>query len=63
MMSGIQSDSTWFFSWRERPLRDDLMFVHIDYLDFALVFDVAVNATCCFIYRREFWISSERDGC
>ena len=45
MMRSIQSDSTWFFARRERPVRDDFMFVHIDYRDFALVFDVAVNAT------------------
>ena len=61
MVRSIQRDSTWFFSRRERPVRDDFMFVHIDHRDLAFVFDVAVNATRVFIYRREFWISSERN--
>ena len=61
MMRRIQSDSAWSFARRKRPVRDDLMFVRIDYRDFALVFDIAVNAPRCFIYHREFWISSERN--
>jgi hypothetical protein len=61
MMRSIESDSTWSFTRCKRPVRDDFMLVHIDYRDFALVFDVAVNAPRCFIYDREFWISSERN--
>src|SRR6266478_9211274 len=62
MMRSIQRNSTWSFARRKRPVRDDFMFVRIDDCDFALVFDVAVNAPRCFIYRREFWISSQRNG-
>src|SRR6202008_1948171 len=61
MMRSIQGDSTWSFAWRKRPVRDDLMLVHIDYLDIALVFDVAVNPTRCLIYRCELWRSPERN--
>ena len=61
MMRSIQSDSAWFFARRKRPVRDDFMFVRIDYRDFALVFDVAVNAPRRFIYHCKFWISSERN--
>ena len=61
MMRRIQSDSTWFFARRKRPARDDFMFVRVDHRDFALVFDIAVNAPCCFIDRGKFWTSSERN--
>jgi hypothetical protein len=61
MMRRIQSDSTWSFTRRKRPARDDFMFVRIDHRDFILVFDVAVNTPCCLIYRGEFWSSSERN--
>src|SRR4029077_5555899 len=61
MMLGIQSNSAWSFARRKRPVRDDFVLVHIDYRDLTLVFNVAVNAPRCFIYDREFWISSERN--
>src|SRR6266481_3918010 len=61
MMCSVQGDSTWSFTRRKRPVRDDFVFVRIDYRDFALVFDVAVNAPRCFVYRCELWISSERN--
>ncbi len=59
MMRRIQRDSTWSFPRRKGPARDDFMFVRVDHRDFTLVFDVAVNAPCCLIHRREFWSSSE----
>src|SRR6476620_10254045 len=61
MMHRIQGDSTWSFARRKRPARDDFMFVRINHRNFPLIFDVAVNAPCRFIYHREFWISSERN--
>ncbi len=61
MMLRIQSDSTWSFARRKRPVRDDFMFIRIDYSDFALIFDIAVNAPRCFIHHCKFWISSERN--
>ena len=61
MMRRVQRDSTWSLARRKRPARDDFMFVRIDHSDFALVFDVAVNATCRFIYHREFWSSPKRN--
>ena len=61
MMLGIQSKSAWSFARRKRPVRDDFMLIRIDHRDFALVFDVAVNAPRCFIYRRELRSSFERN--
>src|SRR5437762_4513608 len=61
MVRSIQRDSTWSFARRQRPVRDDFMFVRIDDCDFALIFDIAVNAPRGFIHRREFWSSSERN--
>ena len=61
MMRSIQRNSTWSFARRKRPARDNFMFVRVDHRNFTLVFDVAVNAPCCFIHRREFWSSSERN--
>ena len=61
VMRRIQSDSTWSFARRKRPARDDFMFVRVDHRNFALVFDVAVNTTCCLIHRGEFWSSSKRN--
>src|SRR5262249_14551517 len=61
MMHGMRSDSTRSFTRCNRTMLVELMLAHIAYRDFVLVFDVAVNAPRCFIYDREFWISSKRN--
>ncbi len=45
MMPGVQSDAARFFSRRQRPPCNDLMFRCVDDRNFAFVFDVAVNPT------------------
>ena len=51
------------FARRKRPPRNDFMFVRVDHRNFALVFDVAVNATCRLIHRCEFGTSTELNRC
>ena len=59
MMPRVQGDAARIFSGCKRPVRNNFVFVRINDRDLAFIFDVAVNAPCFLIYRREFWGSLE----
>jgi len=62
MMRGVERNPTWLFARRERPMRHDLMLGGIDRNDFALVFDVDVDAVGRGIDRSKFWSAAQRDS-
>src|SRR5215469_14779337 len=61
MMSRIKGDAARFFSRCKRPVREYVMFAGVDDRDLALIFDVAVDSLCFFIYCREFGSSFKLD--
>lgn len=61
MMLRVEGDAARTFSRSKRPVRNDCVFARINNRDLAFIFDVAVNAPCFLIYRREFGGSFKLD--